>query len=357
MRKAPEPRRKARESTQRPLDAGRDDPKTGEGAPSKVAPERKVARRITLHGNAAGEGTRVDRFVAEHTQLSRSAITRMAREGRVLSGGVAVQPAHKVRRGEELIIEVPPEEPLSLEAEDIPVEILYEDRDVIVVNKPPDLVVHPAYGHKSGTLVNALIARIAARQGREAARPGIVHRLDKDTSGVLVIAKNDVAQLALARQLQAQRVGKEYIALVWGDPGSDPALVEAPLLRDPNDRRRMVVRAGGRDSATRFARIAVYGDGAKRRALLHVRPVTGRTHQIRVHLAFAGLPIVGDPVYGRRGDRSGLQRQFLHAWRLTLRLPHAGERTFTAPLAPDLKRFLASLGEPRDAASPFAELA
>jgi 23S rRNA pseudouridine1911/1915/1917 synthase len=262
-----------------------------------------------------------------------------------------------VKRGDEIVVDIPAEAPaLSLEAEDIPIEVLYEDRDVIVVNKPADLVVHPAYGHSSGTLVNALVARIAARTGREAARPGIVHRLDKDTSGVMVIAKNDLAQLALARQLQGRTVKKEYLALVWGDPGAEPAVVEAPLLRDPSDRRRMVVRAGGRDAVTRFRRIAAYREGPERQALLHVLPITGRTHQIRAHLAFARTPIVGDPVYGRRTDRSGLTRQFLHAWRLTVRLPHAGERTFTARIADDLRAYLASLGDPAVTAAPFGEV-
>ena len=301
---------------------------------------------------------RVDRYVAEHSQLSRSAITRLAREGHVRIGGAAVEARHRVRRGDEIVVDIPEEAPpLSLEAEDIPVDILYEDRDVIVVNKPPGLVVHPAYGHHSGTLVNALVSRIGASGGREAARPGIVHRLDKDTSGVMIVAKNDVAQLALARQLQGRTVRKQYLALVWGDPGSEPAIVEAPVLRDPGDRRRMVVRATGRDATTRLRRIAAYGSGARRQALLLAEPLTGRTHQIRAHLAFARTPIVGDPVYGRRGDPSGLGRQFLHAWRLSVRLPHAGERTFTAPLAADLRAYLTGLGEPVTTAEPFAEVA
>ncbi|TMC74505.1 MAG: RluA family pseudouridine synthase, partial [Chloroflexi bacterium] len=223
---------------------------------------------------------------------------------------------------------------------------------------PAGLVVHPAYGHATGTLVNAVVGRITADTGRAASRPGIVHRLDKDTSGVLVVAKNDTAHLALARQIQAQKFGKEYLALVWGDPGSTPAIVEAPLLRDPDDRRRMVVRAGGREATTRFERIAAWASrtGAERRALLHVRPVTGRTHQIRAHLAYARLPIVGDPVYGKRGDHSGLERQFLHAWRLEVRLPRGGERTFTAPLAPELAAYLQGLGTPVSATKLLEEV-
>ena len=304
-----------------------------------------MAGRIALRVAEGGE--RVDRFLAAHSLLSRSAIQRLAREGRVRVDGESVEPAYKVRAGQELTVDVPDAAPaLSLAAEDIPVDVLYEDEDVIVVNKPAGLVVHPAYGHETGTLVNAIVGRITGDTGRAASRPGIVHRLDKDTSGVLIVAKTDIAHLALARQLQAQTFAKEYLGLVWGDPGEQPVVVEAPLLRDPDDRRRMVVRAGGRDAVTRFARVAAWGAGAERRALLHVRPTTGRTHQIRVHLAYARLPIVGDPVYGKRGDASGLGRQFLHAWRLTVRLPHAGERTFTAPLAPDLAAYLAALGAP-----------
>jgi 23S rRNA pseudouridine1911/1915/1917 synthase len=307
----------------------------------------------------------VDRFLAAHSLLSRSAIARLARDGRVLVDGTAVEPAYKVRIGQQLVVDVPDAEPaLSLAAENIPIEVIYEDEDVIVVNKPAGLVVHPAYGHATGTLVNAVVGRITADTGRAASRPGIVHRLDKDTSGVLVVAKNDASHLALARQIQAQKFGKEYLALVWGDPGIKPAIVEAPLLRDPDDRRRMAVRAGGREATTRFERIAAWASrsrstpskGVERQALLHVRPVTGRTHQIRAHLAYARLPIVGDPVYGKRDDQSGLERQFLHAWRLTVRLPHGGERTFTAPLAPELAAYLDGLGTPVTATPLLGEL-
>ncbi len=319
-----------------------------------------MGERIALRVEEGGQ--RVDRFLAAHSLLSRSAIARLAKDGHVLVDGAAVEPAYKVRVGQELVVDVPDAQPaLSLAAENIPIDVIYEDEDVIVVNKPAGLVVHPAYGHATGTLVNAVVGRITAATGRAASRPGIVHRLDKDTSGVLVVAKNDAAHLVLSRQIQAQKFGKEYLALVWGDPGTMPAIVEAPLIRDAGDRRRMVVRAGGREATTRFERIAAWASRSsrdtERQALLHVRPVTGRTHQIRAHLAYARLPIVGDPVYGKRGDQSGLERQFLHAWRLTVRLPRGGERTFKAPLAPELAAYLRELGMPVTATSVLEELA
>ena len=320
-----------------------------EGEPSGLS-----AQRIALVADQSG--MRADKFLAEHSLLSRSAMQRLTRDGHLrVDGEVVTDPSHKLRAGQQIVVDIPAAEPDAvLRAEDIAVDILYEDDDVVVVNKPAGLVVHPAHGHKTGTLVNAMLGRIESRAGREAGRPGIVHRLDKDTSGVMIVAKNDVAQLALGRQLQAQRFAKEYLALVWGDPGDTDVVIEAPLQRDSEDRRRMVVRAGGRDATTRFTRIAAWGSTpgrggsatTERISLLHVRPVTGRTHQIRVHLAYGQFPIVGDPVYGRRGDDSGLGRQFLHAWRLTVRLPHAGEKTFTAPLAQDLLAYLDRLGAP-----------
>lgn len=314
-----------------------------------------MGERIALRVDEGGQ--RVDRFLAAHSLLSRSAIARLAKDGHVLADGAAVEPSYKVRLGQELVVDVPDAEPaLSLAAENIPIDVIYEDEDVIVVNKPAGLVVHPAYGHATGTLVNAVVGKITADTGRAASRPGIVHRLDKDTSGVLIVAKNDTAHLSLSRQIQSQKFGKEYLALVWGDPGTTPAIVEAPLLRDPGDRRRMVVRAGGREATTRFERIAAWASVAERQALLHVRPVTGRTHQIRAHLAYARLPIVGDPVYGKRGDQSDLERQFLHAWRLTVRLPHGGERTFTAPLARELAEYLDRLGTPVTATKLLEEI-
>ena len=226
--------------------------------------------------------------------------------------------------------------------------LVFENDDFIALNKPSGLLSIPDREGKEPSLKSLLQEKYG--------HIFTVHRLDKDTSGVMVVAKTDVAQLALGRQLQAKRFAKEYLALVWGDPGDSATVIEAPLLRDAEDRRRVVVRAGGRDAVTRFERIATWGGGNDRTALLHVEPVTGRTHQIRVHLAYAHFPIVGDPVYGRRGDTSGLSRQFLHAWRLTVRLPHAGERTFTAPLAPDLVVYLEHLGTPSSRTPLFAEV-
>ena len=315
-----------------------------------------MSERLELRVEEAGQ--RIDLFLAARTQLSRSAIQRLARDGHITANGTQVEPSYKIHAGEDVVVDVPDAQPaLSLIGEDIPIDVIYEDDDVLVVNKPAGLVVHPAHGHATGTLVNAVVGKITADTGRAAARPGIVHRLDKDTSGVMIVAKNDVAHLALARQLQGRKFEKEYIALVWGDPGDQPVVVEAPIARDTFDRRRMVVRAGGRDSTTRFVRIASYGTGAQRRALVHVRPLTGRTHQIRVHLAYARLPIVGDPVYGRKGkERDDLHRQFLHAWRLSVNLPHAGPKTFTAPLAADLRQLLVTLGTPISPIPPFKEL-
>src|SRR5256712_11831916 len=210
-----------------------------------------MGERIALRVDEGGR--RVDRSLAAHSQLSRSAIARLARDGQVRVDGGAVEPAYKVRTGQELVVDVPDAEPaLSLAAEDIPIDVLYEDADVIVVNKPAGLVVHPAYGHATGTLVNAVVGRITADTGRAASRPGIVHRLDKDTSGGLIVAKNDTAHLALAPQIPTQKLGQEDLALVWGDPGTTPPIAETPLLRDADDRRRLVVRAGGQVGKTSF---------------------------------------------------------------------------------------------------------
>jgi 23S rRNA pseudouridine1911/1915/1917 synthase len=233
--------------------------------------------------------------------------------------------------------------PTELAPEAIPLDIVYEDADLIVVNKPAGLVVHPAAGHAHGTLVHAILARCPDLAGIGGAlRPGIVHRLDRDTSGLIVIAKNDAAQFALQRQFKNRTVEKVYLALVEGIPHQLHGRIEAPIGRDPRHRQRMAVVAhGGRPAQTDYRVVEVLGH----HALIEVRPRTGRTHQIRVHLASLGYPVAGDRVYGRQRRLPALSRQFLHAWRLTLDLPSTGERrTFAASLPPDLRAVLRDLG-------------
>ena len=297
------------------------------------------ARRLVLH--AAGAAARVDRYVAEHTQLSRSAMPRRAREGHVSIGGRVVEAGHRVRQGDEIVVEIPAEAPRpSLEAEDIPIDVLYEDRDVIVVDKPADLVVHPAHGHSSGTLVNALVARIAASAGRAAGRPGIVHRLDKDTSGLLVVAKTVAAQASLVRQLAERSMRRVYLAVVQGDPPAS-GVIDAPVGRDVRARVRMAVTHRGKPARTAYRVLERYG----RAALVECRLETGRTHQIRVHFQHIRYPLVGDVVY-RRGTRHGLAfpRQALHATELSLIHPGTHQRvTWNSPLPRDMKKLVEQL--------------
>ena len=236
-------------------------------------------------------------------------------------------------------VEAPPPEPSTARPEAIPLDILYEDADLIAVNKPPGMTVHPAPGHPASTLVNALLAHCPDLSGIGGVRrPGIVHRLDRDTSGVILVAKNDAAHLALARQLKERTVEKTYLALVEGTPKPPRGVIDAPLARDPRRRERMAVLEGGREASTSY-RVVERFSGV---SLLEVKPRTGRTHQIRVHFAAIGHPIVGDVVYGKRS--SLLARQFLHAWRIAFDHPRTGERlTLEAPLAQDLEAALAML--------------
>jgi 23S rRNA pseudouridine1911/1915/1917 synthase len=225
-------------------------------------------------------------------------------------------------------------------AESIPLRVIYEDEDVIVVDKPAGLTVHPAPGHPSGTLVNALLAMAPElAEGREMMRPGIVHRLDKDTSGLLVVAKSERARASLIHQLKEREVHKTYVALVRGVPDPAQGTIEAPVGRHPRNRKKMAVVASGRDAETRY-RVREVLDSF---ALLEVEPVTGRTHQVRVHLAAIGHPVVGDGVYGRSSPL--VARQFLHAWRLAFELPSSGRLVeFESPLPADLRAALRSLG-------------
>jgi 23S rRNA pseudouridine1911/1915/1917 synthase len=270
---------------------------------------------------------RVDLAVAAVAEISRAHAQRLIGDGRALVDGARRRASDRLTGGEHVRVELsaPPDE--TLLAESIPLRIAYEDEAMLVVDKPAGLVVHPSAGHGSGTLVNALLGRAAARGeplGSIAGvgRPGIVHRLDKDTSGLLVVAKTDAAQASLMRQFGDRSIEKEYLALVRGDPPAPRGRVEAPIGRDPRDRQRMAVVAGGRESVTEYELLASGGGYA----LLALRPLTGRTHQIRAHLAFLGLPIAGDLRYGGGEGPGGLRRQFLHAARLGLERPLDGRR-------------------------------
>jgi 23S rRNA pseudouridine1911/1915/1917 synthase len=304
-----------------------------------------MAGRVVVVVPEGAAGTRADRFVADAAGLSRSHVQRLITEGRLTSGGAAIKANAVLRAGDELELDVPAVQPLELEADEaIPLTVVYEDDDLLIIDKPAGLVVHPAPGHASGTLVNALLARRGSFGGiAGVARPGIVHRLDRDTSGLIMVARNDVAQAHLMAQLKARRVKKTYLALVAGSVSAAVGRIEAPIGRDPRHRTRMAVVADGRPSVTGY-RVRERFEGW---TLLELDLVTGRTHQIRVHLAAIGHPVAGDPTYAtglaRRGP-DGLERLFLHAWRLELMAP-AGDRLIRAEarLPEDLERPLASL--------------
>ncbi len=295
-----------------------------------------------------GKPGRVDRFVADATGLSRSHVQKLITDGRLTSQGHTVRANTIVTAGTELMLDVP--EPVALDmapAHDIPLTIVYEDDDLLIVDKPSGLVVHPSAGHHDGdTLVNALLARAGgAEYGGIAgvARPGIVHRLDRDTSGLLMVAKHDAAQHSLMAQLKARRVRKTYLALVQGSVSAAVGRIEAPIGRDPKHRTKMAVVPDGRASTTGYRVKERFPDWT----LLELDLVTGRTHQIRVHLDAIGHAVAGDPVYGtgtsRRGP-DGLERLFLHAWRLELAAPGDGHLIrATAPLPDELERVLTGL--------------
>lgn len=289
---------------------------------------------------ATGAGRRLDRFIAEaHPELSRSYIQRLIDGGRVTVNGRPAKASLRVSAGDRIALTVPPPAPAAPLPEEMPLRIVYEDADLLVVDKPAGLTVHPAPGHPSHTLVNAVLAHCPELAGVGGSmRPGIVHRLDKDTSGLMVVAKNDAAHRDLSSQMKARSVTKRYLVLVHGRVSPDTGVVEAPVGRDPRNRKRMAVVAGGREARTHY-RVVRYLDN---HTLLEVTLETGRTHQIRVHLAAIGYPVVGDEVYGRRPPVPG--RQFVHACFLGFTLPSSGERVeFSSDLPCDLQRTLEHL--------------
>jgi 23S rRNA pseudouridine1911/1915/1917 synthase len=295
--------------------------------------------------DAAAAGCRLDAFLAARVPaLSRARLQGLIAAGCVTVARLAgrrVRPAARLRAGDVVVLVVPPPAPVVLQPEPLPLDIVYEDADVLVVNKPAGLVVHPGAGRTSGTLVHAVLAHCPDLPGIGGAhRPGIVHRLDKDTSGLLVVAKTEAALRHLQAEIAAKRATRDYLALVWGRPSPAAGTIEAPIGRDPRRRTRMAVRPDGRPAVTRYRVLEAFPEAA----LLEVRLVTGRTHQIRVHCAHIGHPVVGDPVYGRRRNPWGLQRQALHAFRLAFTHPRDGRALqFEVPLPEDLATALRAL--------------
>ncbi|HFI0600916.1 TPA: RluA family pseudouridine synthase [Streptococcus suis] len=272
-------------------------------------------------------GVRLDKALADLTELSRSVANEQIKAGQVLVNGQAKKAKYSVQAGDVLTYQIPEVEEVDYVAENIPLDIVYQDEDVAVVNKPQGMVVHPSAGHTSGTLVNALLYHVKDLSAINGVlRPGIVHRIDKDTSGLLMIAKNDEAHTRLAEELKAKKSLRKYIAIVHGNLPNDRGMIEAPIGRSEKDRKKQAVTAKGKEAVTRFQVLERFGDYT----LVELTLETGRTHQIRVHMAYIGHPVAGDEAYGPRKTLKG-QGQFLHAQTLGFTHPRTGELVeFTA---------------------------
>lgn len=283
---------------------------------------------------------RLDQVLTRHLQTkSRSAVKKMITNGDVLVNGQKSKPRYLVQIGDEIGIMESKPQPTGLIAQKIPLDIVYEDDDVLVVNKPAGMVVHPAPGHPDHTLVNALLYHCPLSTINGTLRPGIVHRIDRDTSGLLMVAKNDHAHQCLSQQLKDKTTTREYLALVHGVIKENQGTIDAPLARHPKERKKQAVVAGGRRAVTHFKVITRY----QNYSLISCRLETGRTHQIRVHLKYIGHPVAGDPVYGPKHTLSG-QGQFLHAAKLGFDHPVSGKRMeFQAALPDSFKKALVEL--------------
>jgi len=292
----------------------------------------------------AGE-ERLDKYLVTCLpEFSRSRLQGLIRDNQVLvDGQVVTKTSHILNRGQKVVVSIPEPEPVGLIPEEIPLDIIYESDDLMIINKPAGMVVHPGAGHKTGTLVHAALAHAPELEGIGGElRPGVVHRLDKDTSGLILVAKNDRSHRWLQEQFRLRRVRKVYLALVDGTPPTPTGRIEAPIGRDPAHRRKMAVTTlqKGREAVTEYQTVETYAH----HTLIEAHPLTGRTHQIRLHMAFLGCPIVADSLYGRRKPSLPLERHFLHATRLTILLPgQMEEQTFTAPLPADLEKIIQQL--------------
>lgn len=296
--------------------------------------------RIIITENEAG--MRADVALAQLLEITRSNMQKLLEEGRAVRGQKVIKSNYRVKAGEEILVNLPEPQPLDVQPEDIPLDIIYEDDDVVVVNKARGMVVHPAAGNYNGTLVNALLYHCKNLSGINGViRPGIVHRLDKDTSGIMICAKNDSAHLSLSEQIQSKTAQRTYLAVVRGNVKNDSGIIETQIARDKNDRKKMaVVTEGGRQAITEYEVAERFG----KYTVVKCRLKTGRTHQIRVHMEYLGYPLVGDPKYSPMKTPFAINGQALHSLTLSFTHPRTGERlTFEAPLPEDMKKILIRL--------------
>lgn len=305
-----------------------------------------MSRQLSITVEEAGQ--RVDKLLSAALEdMTRSAVQNLIENGCVTCEGKVLSKSAKLKPGDVIQVELPQVRPLEVLPENIPLDIVYEDGDLLVVNKPKGMVVHPAPGHEDGTLVNALLYHCGDSLSgiNGVARPGIVHRIDKDTSGLLMVAKNDFSHTRLAEQIQAHTFTREYSAVVYGSFKTESGTVDQPLGRHPTDRKKMAVLSGSpsaRNAVTHFWVVKCFQDFTQ----LRLRLETGRTHQIRVHMAFLGHPVAGDPVYGPKKVITSLQGQCLHAGKIGFVHPRTGEyMEFEAPLPPYFTGFLQKVRE------------
>lgn len=296
----------------------------------------------TVTAEAEDTGTRADVFLAAKLGVSRSNMQKLLEDGRVKRGEKIIKANYKVRAGEMFVVDIPEPEPIEAVPENIPLDIIYEDDDVVVLNKARGMVVHPAPGNYTGTLVNALLYHCSNLSGiNSAIRPGIVHRLDKDTSGIMIVAKNDAAHISLSQQIQSKTAVRTYLAVVRGNIKTDSGTIETQIARDKTDRKKMaVVKEGGRDAITDYEALERFG----KYTLVRCKLRTGRTHQIRVHMEYLGYPLVGDPKYSPMKTPFGIKGQALHSHTLEFTHPRTGERMkFEAPLPEDMHKIITRL--------------
>lgn len=296
----------------------------------------------TVTAEVEDAGTRADVFLAAKLGVSRSNMQKLLEDGRVKRGEKIIKANYKVRAGEMFVVDIPEPEPIEAVPENIPLDIIYEDDDVVVLNKARGMVVHPAPGNYTGTLVNALLYHCSNLSGiNSAIRPGIVHRLDKDTSGIMIVAKNDAAHISLSQQIQSKTAVRTYLAVVRGNIKTDSGTIETQIARDKTDRKKMaVVKEGGRDAITDYEALERFG----KYTLVRCKLRTGRTHQIRVHMEYLGYPLVGDPKYSPMKTPFGIKGQALHSHTLEFTHPRTGERMkFEAPLPEDMHKIITRL--------------